>query len=85
MRGFSVRIGPPPRTVDLTVEELFTNMVKYSPAGGAQVRIEMAAIDGGVEVALTDSSDGFLRVAEEALGLQVGDVKLRAVQGVGGA
>src|SRR5260221_3891901 len=41
-------------TVDLTVEELFTNMVKYSPAGGARVRIEMAAIDGGVEGALTD-------------------------------
>jgi phosphoserine phosphatase len=41
-------------TVDLTVEELFTNMVKYSPTGGAEVRIEMAAIAGGVEVALTD-------------------------------
>jgi glutamate racemase len=37
---------------------------------------------GRLEVALTDSSDGFLRVAEEALGLQVGDVKLRQVQGV---
>jgi glutamate racemase len=35
---------------------------------------------GKLEVALTDASDGFLRVAEEALGLQVGDVKLRAVQ-----
>ncbi len=37
---------------------------------------------GRLEVALTDASDGFLRVAEEALGLQVGDVKLRTVQGV---
>jgi anti-sigma regulatory factor (Ser/Thr protein kinase) len=41
-------------TVDLTLEELFTNMVKYSPAGGAFVRIEMAASPGGVEVTLTD-------------------------------
>jgi len=35
---------------------------------------------GKLEVALTDRSDGFLRVAEKALGLQVGDVQLRAVQ-----
>jgi glutamate racemase len=36
---------------------------------------------GQLQVALTDASDGFLRVAEDALGLQVGDVQLRAVQG----
>ena len=41
-------------TVDLTLEELFTNMVKYSPAGDAFIRIEMAATPGGVEVTLTD-------------------------------
>lgn len=35
---------------------------------------------GKLQVALTDQSTGFLRVAEEALGLQVGDVKLRSVQ-----
>jgi glutamate racemase len=35
---------------------------------------------GKLRVALTDQSTGFLRVAEEALGLQVGDVQLRAVQ-----
>jgi glutamate racemase len=35
---------------------------------------------GVLQVALTDASDGFLRVAEEALGLRVGDVQLRAVQ-----
>jgi glutamate racemase len=34
---------------------------------------------GRLDVALTDASEGFLRVAEEALGLQVGDVKLRTV------
>jgi glutamate racemase len=38
---------------------------------------------GKLEVALTDRSDGFLRVAEEALALQVGDVKLRMVQPAG--
>ena len=41
-------------TVDLTVEELFTNMVKYSPAGDTHIRIEMATTEGGVEVTLTD-------------------------------
>ena len=41
-------------TVDLTLEELFTNMVKYSPAGNAHIRIEMATTEGGVEVTLTD-------------------------------
>ena len=41
-------------TVDLTLEELFTNMVKYSPAGDPHIRIEMATTEGGVEVTLTD-------------------------------
>jgi serine/threonine-protein kinase RsbW len=41
-------------TVDLIVEELFTNMVKYSPGGAPAIRIEMAPALGGVEVALTD-------------------------------
>lgn len=41
-------------TVDLTLEELFTNMVKYSPTGDAHVRIEMVTAPGGVEVTLTD-------------------------------
>lgn len=42
--------------VDLTVEELFTNMVKYGAAAdpGTEVRIDMATIEGGVEVTLTD-------------------------------
>ena len=35
---------------------------------------------GKLDVALTDRSDGFLRVAEQALALQVGDVQLRTVQ-----
>ena len=41
-------------TVDFTLEELFTNMVKYSPSGDAHVRIDMVTAPGGVEVTLTD-------------------------------
>jgi serine/threonine-protein kinase RsbW len=41
-------------TVDFTLEELFTNMVKYSPSGDAHVRIDMVTTPGGVEVTLTD-------------------------------
>ena len=49
-------------------------------------REELAADEeqlGRLDVALTDRSDGFLRVAEQALALQVGDVKLRMVQPAG--
>ena len=35
---------------------------------------------GKLHVALTDKSDGFLRIAEQALSLQIGDVQLRTVQ-----
>ena len=38
---------------------------------------------GRLHVALTDSTEGFLRTAEKALGLEIGDVELRAVQ-IGG-
>ena len=41
-------------TVDLVLEELFTNMVKYSADGAPSIRIEMASAPGGVEVTLTD-------------------------------
>lgn len=41
-------------TVDLALEELFTNMVKYSPGTEAEVRIDLATVEGGVEVTLTD-------------------------------
>jgi glutamate racemase len=39
---------------------------------------------GGLSVALTDAPEGFLRVAEEALHLDVGDVQLREVLHVDG-
>ena len=41
-------------TVDLVLEELFTNMVKYSAGGAPSIRIEMAPAPGGLEVTLTD-------------------------------
>ena len=50
-RALDPRLRP---IVDFALEELFTNMVKYSPMGVADVRIDVAAIEGGVEVALTD-------------------------------
>src|SRR4029079_14526463 len=40
-------------TVDFTLEELFTDMVKYSNTSDAAVRVEIAAIADGVEVTLT--------------------------------
>ena len=38
---------------------------------------------GKLDVALTDSTEGFLRTAEKALELSIGDVQLRAVQSDG--
>jgi phosphoserine phosphatase len=40
--------------VDLAVEELFTNMVKYGRGSRAPVRLDLSALGGGAEVALTD-------------------------------
>ena len=40
--------------IDLAIEELFTNMVKYSKGSNPAVRIEMTAIERGIEVTLTD-------------------------------
>lgn len=44
-------------TVDLVVEELFTNMVKYGtqPGAAAEIRIAMQAVEGGVDVELVDA------------------------------
>ena len=56
-RDFCTRHGVDPGilpTVDFAVEELFTNIVKYSRESEASVRLDMATIDGGVVVALTD-------------------------------
>jgi anti-anti-sigma factor len=40
--------------VDLALEELFTNMVKYSKTTESEVRVDMSRVPGGVEVTLTD-------------------------------
>jgi serine phosphatase RsbU (regulator of sigma subunit)/anti-sigma regulatory factor (Ser/Thr protein kinase) len=51
------RLGLDPRLrprVDLAVEELFTNMVKYGRGSTAPVRFGLRAVDGGVDVALID-------------------------------
>jgi len=50
-QGIDDRLLP---TIDLAVEELFTNMVKYSKGTDARVLIGLSGIDGGVEVTLTD-------------------------------
>ena len=50
-QGIDPRLRLP---VDFAVEELFTNMVKYASASTAEVQIGITAIDGGVEVTLTD-------------------------------
>jgi len=49
--GIDARLLP---TVDLAVEELFTNMVKYGTGSTAAVRVDLTAIDGGVELTLID-------------------------------
>ncbi len=40
--------------VDLAVEELFTNMVKYNKESGADVSLELTRLENGVEVTLID-------------------------------
>jgi anti-sigma regulatory factor (Ser/Thr protein kinase) len=40
--------------VDFAIEELFTNMVKYSGESRAPVEIEILPIEAGVQVTLTD-------------------------------
>jgi glutamate racemase len=49
-------------------------------------RLSLLAPDGhpgSLEVSLTDATEGFLRTAEKALGLEIGDVRLRVVQQAG--
>ena len=43
------------QTDDFTVEELFTNMVKYATGSASPVRVDLVAVEGGVEVTLVDS------------------------------
>lgn len=41
-------------TVNLAVEELFTNMVKYNPAGGGEISLRMQRTGDVVEVRMRD-------------------------------
>jgi glutamate racemase len=53
----------------LAVQEMLDRESLRAPAGSS----------GGLEVALTDAPDHFLRVAKEALALDIGEVELREV------
>jgi anti-anti-sigma factor len=48
--------------VDLALEELFTNVVKYSRTTGVEVRVDMTRVPSGVEVTLTDYDVDFFDV-----------------------
>jgi glutamate racemase len=78
MPAIARHVGPGVRLVDSA----------HHCAAAAQALLDTAGIAapednlGTLRVALTDASDSFLRVAERALSLQVGDVQLRHVQGV---
>jgi len=49
------QIEPALRTpVDLCIEELFVNMVTYNTESEQEILLEMSAIEGGIEVCLTD-------------------------------
>ncbi len=57
----------------LAVRELLSKLSLLAPEGHP----------GSLEVSLTDATEGFLRTAEHALGLEIGDVRLRVVQSAG--
>jgi len=49
------QIDPGLRTaVDLCIEELFVNMVKYNKESNRDIELSLTAIPGGLEVSLTD-------------------------------
>jgi anti-anti-sigma factor len=48
--------------VDLALEELFTNMVKYGKTSDAAVRLDLTRVPNGVEVTLTDRDVDFFDV-----------------------
>jgi anti-anti-sigma factor len=62
-RQLDARLLP---VVDLTLEELFTNMVKYSKNSEAEVRLDLTRVPGGVEVTLTDPGVDFFDVTRSA-------------------
>jgi glutamate racemase len=63
------------RNCAIAVKELLKKEKIAAPAGHL----------GRLQVALTDKSEGFLRIAEQALSLQIEDIQLRTVQNAGHA
>lgn len=53
-------------TVDLALEELFTNVVKYAKGTQSRVRIDIGKVPNGVEVTLTDHDVDFFDVTRTA-------------------
>jgi glutamate racemase len=68
--GAGVTLVDSARNCALAVKDLLTTHAMAAPPETL----------GRLHVALTDSTEGFLRTAEKALGLEIGDVELRAVQ-----
>lgn len=52
--------------VDLALEELFTNVVKYATQTRSRVKIELGKVPNGVEVTLTDRDVDFFDVTRTA-------------------
>ena len=53
-------------SIDLAVEELFTNMVKYGTGSNAPVHLALTATDGGVELTLIDEDVDAFDVTQAA-------------------
>jgi glutamate racemase len=65
----AVRLVDSARNCALAVKRVLSEQSLAAPAGSA----------GGLQVALTDRPDNFLRVAREALQLDIGEVELREI------
>ena len=69
--------------VDLALEELFTNVVKYAGDTRSQVRIEVGKVPNGVEVTLTDRDVDFFDVTRTAEVDVSAPIESRAPGGLG--
>ena len=67
--GERVKLVDSARNCATAVQELLDRQQLRAPLGTS----------GGLEIALTDAPDNFLRVAREALQLEIGEVQLREV------
>jgi glutamate racemase len=67
--GSAVKLVDSAQNCAVAVQEFLDRQHLHAPSGAA----------GSLEVALTDSPDNFLRVAKEALQLDVGEIRVREV------